>query len=132
MLKKLIIEPLDQGKPPTACINATSPAPAIIVTSREINERNSARGVAGFWNGHSYEPAHIHLWDFGGDWGVHWGACKEGPTQNTTDITDHRSQPKKAVNCYPRSYSTMDVVTCALTYPIPLDTTPTATISLTR
>ena len=27
----------------------------------------------------TYKPAHIHLWDLGGDWGVYWGTCKAGP-----------------------------------------------------
>jgi len=31
----------------------------------------------------TYKPAHIHLWDFGGDWGVYWGTCKAGPNTET-------------------------------------------------
>jgi len=34
--------------------------------------------------GCTYKLAHIHLGDFGGDWGVYWGTCKAGQTQNTT------------------------------------------------
>ena len=26
-----------------------------------------------------YKPTHIHLGDFGGDWGVYWSTCKAGP-----------------------------------------------------
>ena len=33
----------------------------------------------------TYKPAHIHLGDFGGDWGVCIGVpAKRGQTQNTT------------------------------------------------
>ena len=44
----------------------------------------------------SYKPAHIHLGDFGGDWGVYWGTCKAGPNSGQ----NARAQPKKAVDCY--------------------------------
>ena len=27
----------------------------------------------------TYKPAHMRLWNLGGDWGVYWGTCKEGP-----------------------------------------------------
>jgi len=27
----------------------------------------------------TYKPAHIHLWDFGRDWGVYWHNCRAGP-----------------------------------------------------
>ena len=32
---------------------------------------------------YSYKPAHIRLWDLGGDWGVYW-YLQRGVTQNTT------------------------------------------------
>jgi len=42
----------------------------------------------------SYKPAHLRLWDLGGDWGVYWGTCKEKA------VSGHNGHSqKRAVNC---------------------------------
>ena len=35
-----------------------------------------------------------HLWDFGGDWGVYWGACKAGPN------SESRHHPQQLASSY--------------------------------
>ena len=55
---------------------------SIIVSQGFICEMTNKRA-------NTHRPAHMRLWDLGGDWGVHWCTCKEG------QLRTQRTQPKR-------------------------------------